>query len=503
MDGGVDTRVERYPATPRPGSIQPKPLPKGLAALPVWLQLVVIAAVGVMAAGLAVVGLDPGRTPLAVSLLPPVVVFVAGVVAASMRTRKRNAGYDRSIRALSSPEPPVRVTLNPEWGGRAGRLELRLVVRRAEDGVVLGRVDMIVEEDRFDPRGHFWAYGGTSLGSAVALVAEDERQPLITCGPLAERVTEHPPLVHDSSSAINDLIGWTGERGSPPAAPTLPPPLARVVWPTLRRIHLLGVSWLWSCFLLPFLCLAFRPNLVVASLLTAVVVGSRRLLGHAPGWVFQPTVRALEELGWSGADARFGATALAFVRFGLALPPADGAPVVASSPAGWGYAPEPVGPAPGASPRPVPAPPAPSATPAWRRTDSPGPEGLGRVLLAVVLLAFGFLAVLMSGPPDGVQVTATVTESPTADGGVLLDVPLGSPALGGDLTVVARQAWETDDLDPQEVQVGDAVEVEVDGGCFCNPRLPEGRNQLAFWGGVAMVLAGGACVVAAFARRDP
>jgi hypothetical protein len=504
MDGGIDTRGALHPATPRPGSIRPTPLPKDQASLPVSLQLALLAAVCVMGLGLATVGLDPGRTPLLVSILPPSVALAAGSWAAASRGRKRNAGYDRSVRALSSSGPPLRVTLDPEWGGRAGRLEARLVVRRAEDGSALGRVDMVVKEDRFDPRGHFWAYGATTLGSSVAFVAEDERAPLIPCGPLAERITEHPPLVHHCSRAVNELIGWSGERGSPPIAPTLPPPLASAAWPTLRRVHLVGVSWLSSCLLLPAMCIAYRPNLVIASLVTVAVVGARRLLvRQAPGWVFRPAVGALEELGWSSADARFGANALVLVRFGLALPLAGAGEAVEPSPAGWGYAPQPAGAAPGTSTRPVPGPSAPPSTPAWRRTDSPGPDGLGRVLLAVVLLAFGFLAVLTSGPSDGVQVTATVKESPTADGGVLLDVPLGSPALGGDLTVVARQSWETNGLDPQEAQVGDAVEVEVDGGCFCNPRLPEGRNQLAFWGGVVMLLGGAACVVAAFARRDP
>ncbi|MGN6693089.1 MAG: hypothetical protein ACTHN0_02845 [Aquihabitans sp.] len=173
-------------------------------------------------------------------------------------------------------------------------------------------------------------------------------------------------------------------------------------------------------------------------------------------------------------------------------------------PPGWGYAPSQ-----GAPPH-LPPPPPPAAgrwpTPSqWPAPGQPLPPELAQprripwpailVLVAAPLLLGGAL-LYVAASPKGTHLDVRVIESPTATGGVLLDAPQRTVYPGVSGTIVRNQPWETHDLDPAGLEVGDMVDVQVHSDCLCDPFIDEGSaiGQIA-----ALVMVGLGIVAAAAA----
>ena len=130
------------------------------------------------------------------------------------------------------------------------------------------------------------------------------------------------------------------------------------------------------------------------------------------------------------------------------------------------------------------------------------------LLIGLALVVVGALVFATSSSPPERQtftVQATVTEAPTAGGGVLLDVPMGMSQIGIDGGAsVPPQPWETHDLDPAGVRVGDVVSVELDPNCYCDPRiLGSDDDSVPFVGLVGLALVALGIAVAVVGRSLP
>lgn len=181
-------------------------------------------------------------------------------------------------------------------------------------------------------------------------------------------------------------------------------------------------------------------------------------------------------------------------------PGAEGDPDAGSRP-GWGYAPQAVG-APttewGAGPElpdrgpPVDPPAEPVVLPRPRRRLRF--SFLVCLAIGVLIAAIGG-ALVVWGEPSGASREVRVSRSPTPSGGVELAIRDISPS-GGFLAT--STTWETHDLDPEGLEPGDVVTVQVDPACFCNPRIDHG-HPWATGLGLALTGLGVVVAIAAFA----
>ncbi len=429
-------------------------------------------------------GLDEPGAPAWPSVAPPlaVLIVVGGLVL--WRSRQQQAAVAASRAILADGGQPVPVRLRAQWGGSSTKVGNRLVLRRTDTGEDVGNAPVAAPDGVFDPAGPLWAHGPVRPGALVALTADDGRAPLLAFRPIQDLSALDPMAVHPSSDAINQLLGWDRPDGVPAGDVSLPPDLAATAWPTLGRLQRGTAIGLLAVWFLPLVCLVLRPGFATAVALTVAVWAAMfawRRWGTT--WATRSTREVLRAHGWTAVDARYGARALAAVRFGPGLPPnpnarsAPAAPTAAPAPpagSGWGYAPQA---APAREPASEGAP-----SPWWPNGPAAMPSTLSRatvgLLVGLALVVIGaMLFAASSRSPETVSVQALVIESPTASGGVLLSVPQGSGMVVDGVTTVQGQPWETGDLDPATVEVGTPVTVQVEAGCFCNPSLDGGSGS--------------------------
>lgn len=458
------------------------------------------------------IGALNGSSSIWLSIGPPLAALGVAMARIVVRSRKQQAALARARAALASSVTPVPVRLHVAWGGSPSKVRNRFLLHRSDTGQEVGPAPVTAPDGPFDPRGQLWAYGALEPGSSIALRGADDRAPLLSIAPIASAAANEPMAVHPSSDAINRLLGWDGDP-SVPVAP-LPAPLAAAAWETIHRQRR-ALAGLVALLALPAVCTVLQPGLVGAMVLTAAVWGGWFAFSRwGSAWVQQPLIGALEASGAPADDARFVATALTAVRFGLGLPPDPTAPadvrpqtLVASAPpgaaapaSGWGYAPQ-TAPAPPAAVK------APGAAPGFSDSSDLRSRSTISLLVGLVLVVGGALvfasSAASSGPPP-FEVQGTVTEAPTAGGGVRLDVPMGFSQIAFDGGAgVPPQSWETDDLDPADVRVGDVVPVELNRTCFCDPQIPSSGSDGGPKTALGLVLVGLGIVVAVAGRYLP
>lgn len=129
-------------------------------------------------------------------------VFFGLVLRSYLRSRKGAAAQAKARRLLTPDASVTPVRLRMSVGARRTRVWARADLI-AEDGTVLGALDLGALHPDFDPHGGWWLVGGPLIGSPVALVSEGRTQVILPSSLLEPPV----PAAPWSATAVG-IIGW-------------------------------------------------------------------------------------------------------------------------------------------------------------------------------------------------------------------------------------------------------------------------------------------------------